>query len=148
MQTFLPYDSFYYSARVLDNQRLGKQRVETLQLLNALAGLSKGWTNHPAARMWRGYEHALAQYGLVMCREWITRGFKDTCFGKIKTVSEQHFGPCDFHTLDDIVWPSWLGDQEFHLSHKSNLIRKDPERYGWRWADVPDDLPYVWPVAA
>lgn len=28
MQTFLPYQNFVASARVLDRQRLGKQRVE------------------------------------------------------------------------------------------------------------------------
>lgn len=49
MQTFLPYPSFAESARVLDRQRLGKQRVEVLQLLRALTGQTKGWANHPAA---------------------------------------------------------------------------------------------------
>ncbi|MDQ1681515.1 MAG: hypothetical protein QOH99_56, partial [Frankiaceae bacterium] len=35
MQTFLPYADFGASARVLDDRRLGKQRVETLQILRA-----------------------------------------------------------------------------------------------------------------
>ena len=34
MQTFLPYADFAQSAKVLDMKRLGKQRVEVLQLLN------------------------------------------------------------------------------------------------------------------
>ena len=29
MQTFLPYNNFYKSAKVLDQKRLGKQRVES-----------------------------------------------------------------------------------------------------------------------
>ena len=41
MQTFLPYSNYPASARVLDNKRLGKQRVEVLQILKALAGESK-----------------------------------------------------------------------------------------------------------
>lgn len=36
MQTFLPYKDFAECARVLDDKRLGKQRVECLQILNAL----------------------------------------------------------------------------------------------------------------
>jgi hypothetical protein len=33
-----------------------------------------------------------------------------------------------------------------HRSHRSALIRKDPDRYGLLFPGVPDDLPYVWPV--
>lgn len=36
MQTFLPYSSFKDSAAVLDNRRLGKQRVENLQIMQVL----------------------------------------------------------------------------------------------------------------
>lgn len=37
MQTFLPYPDFRQSAKVLDRARLGKQRVECLQLARAIA---------------------------------------------------------------------------------------------------------------
>lgn len=43
MQTFLPYPSIIKSLRCLDNKRLGKQRVETLQILRALRGITRGW---------------------------------------------------------------------------------------------------------
>ena len=36
MQTFLPVADFVESARMLDYKRLGKQRVEGMQLLNAM----------------------------------------------------------------------------------------------------------------
>lgn len=36
MQTFLPYPDFKKSASVLDNKRLGKQRLECLQILRTL----------------------------------------------------------------------------------------------------------------
>ena len=36
MQTFLPYESFEESAKVLDYRRLGKQRVEGMQIINAI----------------------------------------------------------------------------------------------------------------
>jgi len=43
-------------------------------------------------------------------------------------------------------YPVWLYDEEFHASHRSNLLRKDPEYYGrFGWQELPD-LPYLWPV--
>src|SRR4051812_49870546 len=56
MQTFLPYAGFTASAEVLDPKRLGKQRVETLQVLRGLTLPTYGWRHHPAVKMWRGYE--------------------------------------------------------------------------------------------
>jgi hypothetical protein len=45
--------------------------------------------------------------------------------------------------------PSWLGDEDLHRSHRSNLIAKDPgfyrHRFTERFGAEPDDLPYVWP---
>ncbi len=141
MQTFLPYPCFSKSARALDMRRLGKQRVETLQILKALHDPSYGWQNHPAVRMWRHHELRLVSYGLVMCSEWVMRGYKDTCKEKILDMT-RHF------RFSKKLWdPRWLGDAEFHDSHKSNLLRKDPEWYGkFDWA-VRDDMEYVWPVA-
>lgn len=59
VQTFLPYPDFERSAAVLDPARLGKQRVETLQVLRALELPDYGWRNHPAVGMWRGRTPAL-----------------------------------------------------------------------------------------
>ena len=44
--------------------------------------------------------------------------------------------------------PPWLGDEEFHRSHRSSLLNKDPEWYGDVFTDVPPDLPYIWPSKA
>src|SRR5947209_15556009 len=41
--------------------------------------------------------------------------------------------------------PTWLGDGRIHLSHRSALVRKDPDFYRPVFGDVPDDLPYHWP---
>jgi len=42
--------------------------------------------------------------------------------------------------------PLWLGNEELHASHRSNLLRKAPLWYGqFGWTE-PDDLPYIWPV--
>jgi len=83
MQTFLPHPDFARSAAVLDDRRLGKQRVETVQVLRALTRLTYGWKRHPAVRMWAGFPEGVAAYGLVVCAEWVRRGWADTCAATI-----------------------------------------------------------------
>ena len=60
MQTFLPYPDFAKTATVLDPRRLGKQRVEAMQILRALNWPVYGWKHHPAVLIWQCYEEALA----------------------------------------------------------------------------------------
>jgi hypothetical protein len=67
VQTFLPYEDFVATAAVLDDRRLGRQRVETYQILRALTWTSYGWKNHPAVKMWREFVPALVRYGLDVC---------------------------------------------------------------------------------
>ena len=126
----------------LDAKRLGNQRVETFQLLRALTVPGHGWRNHPAAKMWAGYLPGLVSYGLVMTDEWIAQGRSDTVREKIRVFAPDVDGVAQ-HELD---LPPWLGDEAFHRAHRSNLIRKDAEFYVPRFGDVPDDLPYIWPV--
>jgi hypothetical protein len=83
LQTFLPYPDFAASAVVLDRRRLGKQRVEALQILRALTRERYGWKHHPAVRMWAGYEEALACYAMEICAEWVRRGHADSCAASI-----------------------------------------------------------------
>lgn len=140
MQTFLPFKSFIQTAQCLSRQHLGKQRVEVLQILNTLTGKSNGWSNHPAVKMWRGYEASLCHYGIMICDEWIRRGYKDTCRTKLREI-ENEINP----TLQVTNTPMWLQD-EFCLSHQSNLVRKNPDHYCKYFPDVPDNLPYIWPA--
>lgn len=142
MQTFLPDPSFRISALMLDNQRLGKQRVETLQIMNSLLGIKPGWRNHPAVKMWRGHEHHLWLYGIQVCLEWRRRGFKDTCLDKMNDLAQRYAEECGLASPP----PPWLGDWRLHFSHQSNLIRKRPDHYGPLFPTTPDDLPYFWPV--
>lgn len=149
MQTFLPFPDFEETARALDSKRLGKQRVEVIQVVRALTRPGYGWANHPAVLMWRGYEEALGRYGFVCCEVWSQRGFGDTCAGTIgadlaaagvRTVRSQgELGAAE-------ALPPWLGEEALHRSHQSALVRKDPEYYGARFPGVPDNLPYYWPV--
>tara|TARA_B100001115_G_C15731481_1_gene356306 strand:- start:30 stop:464 length:435 start_codon:yes stop_codon:yes gene_type:complete len=138
MQTFLPFADFDKSAKVLDRARLGKQRVETLQILKALH-TGGGWSSHPATKMWVGYESALIEYGIAICKEWRARGYKDTCLEKIQAYHE-HF------RIQGRCIPHWLGGKDFHLSHRSNLLRKDFEYYSKHFPNEPSNLPYIWPM--
>lgn len=83
MQTFLPYADFERTARVLDPKRLGKQRVECIQVLRGLTVEGYGWRHHPAVRMWRGHEEALGRYAFTCCEVWLEAGFGDTCAATI-----------------------------------------------------------------
>ena len=137
MQTFLPYKSFTKSAQVLDYKRLGKQRVEAMQIFNALTGVPTksgkaytGWLNHPAVVMWKGYEEALLLYKNKMIEEWILRGYNNTM--EMLGVS------------DDVAMPHWLGSNRLHASHRSNLLRKDYKFYSqYNWKES-NDLEYYW----
>jgi len=151
VQTFLPYADFEQSARALDAKRLGKQRVEVIQVVRALTRPGYGWAHHPAVLMWRGHEEALGRYGLTCCEVWIERGFGDTCAATI--VADLHtvgVGVERIHSQAELAHagalPPWLGDDALHRSHRSALVRKDPDHYGPAFADVSPDLPYVWPV--
>lgn len=151
MQTFLPFADFARSAASLDMARLGKQRVENLQIMHALVDDRYGWQNHPAVRMWRGHEGALLLYQEAVVEDWEIRPRKsgkpaaeDTCL--LKTVSLYN-EVVPFLAEDNWDLPDWLGDDDFHESHRSNLIRKDPVYYGPKFASITrEGLDYVWPV--
>jgi len=142
MQTFLPYADFVRSAQALDYRRLGKQRVEGMQILNALSPdyKHKGWVNHPATQMWKGYEQALRVYVNVMIDEWKSRGYKNTM---------------EFYDVNysQLRIPTWLHQPELHKSHRVNLLRKDYDFYARLFVDDAilstqeiESYPYWWPV--
>lgn len=148
MQTFLPYADFEASARALDDRRLGKQRVEALQVVRGLTVPGYGWRHHPAVKMWRGHLEALGRYGITCAEVWVEKGRRDTC---AVTLAEDldAAGIARVRTEPELeaagAMPVWLGDEDFHRSHRSALVRKDPDHYRPLFPDVPDDLPYVWP---
>lgn len=153
MQTFLPYVDFVKTAQCLDWRRLGKQRVEAWQIIDVSIKVRENknpkWKNHPARLMWEKHLNALCTYGIAICNEWISRGYRDTMRSKFLELRKR---------FEDNGNPLWMERQDFFLAHKSNLIRKGRERlikkgkadvlnhYKGLWPDVPEDLPYVWPI--
>lgn len=138
MQTFLPYPDIKQSLKVLDNKRLGKQRVEAYQIISAITGRPKldgtqykGWLNHPCSVMWRDYVPALKLYFNMSLVIWEERGFTNNMSHELTGDSR-------------IKFPHWLGNERFHSSHRANLLRKDSEYYSKHgWTENPED-PYIW----
>jgi hypothetical protein len=137
MQTFLPYDDFIKSLRSLDDKRLGKQRVESYQIISAIIGRPRkdgkpyrGWINHPCTVMWKDYVNALRLYYNDSIDEWLRRGFKNTM---------------EYEMIEgEFKMPIWFGTEFFHSSHRANLLRKDYDYYSKHgWIENPED-PYVW----
>ena len=138
MQTFLPHPSFSESAIVLDRARLGKQRVEAYQIIRTLTGVTSGWRNHPAVRMWNGHLPLLRQYLGHILAEWQSLGYRTSA-----AILAERSPPLYLEPYSAIPW--WLGNEQFHAAHRSNLLRKDPVWYGqYGWTE-PDNLPYLWP---
>lgn len=140
MQTFLPYPDFKQTAECLDVRRLGKQRVEAWQIYQCLIGKSSlRWQNHPAVRMWKEAETGLLMYGYIICDKWLKRGYKDNLrekfldeLGKttsfdIKVENNKKVGVI----FKNIRFPFWLGNMEFHASHRSNLLKKSKRDALW-----------------
>jgi hypothetical protein len=136
VNTFIPHADFKKCAKVLDNKRLGKQRVEAKQILNILTGATKtrGWRSHPVVAMWNGYEKALMHYYNIIVAEWIKRGFQNNM-------------PL-YVIRGKIILPWFIGNKTVHLSHQANLIRKNAAYYSKFFKNVPDEYikhTYVWP---
>jgi len=149
MQTFLPYSSFVKSAECLDVSRLGKQRVEAGQILQILLNkpilpkninlvpafqrVGHAWERHPAVLMWKGHEEWLKNYLDCCIGEWESRGYRNTI------VVPPYFTEAQSP-------PKWLGHEPFHVSHRSNLVRKKPEHYKQFWPNQNPNLSYFWPT--
>jgi hypothetical protein len=136
MQTFLPYESFWASAAVLDDKRLGNQCYrECLTLYNG------GWENHPASIMWRPHLDWLAEYAYALACEMIYRRDR----WQIDTVMRWvDFWHGEKLTAIRTAKPWWLGDERLHASHRAKLYEKDPEHYG-KYFGVLEPMEYFWP---
>jgi len=139
MQTFIVSFNQKETAKILDSKRLGKQRVEGLQIAECLLVKESRWKNHPAVKMWKGYEPYLIKiYLKEILNEWEARGYKNIkCSDKWKSLSK-HI------KYSRVKTPKWL-NKDFIIAHQSNLIRKNPEYYKKYFKNVLPNLEYIWP---
>ncbi len=127
MQTFLPFTDFTLSITTLDYRRLGKQRVEALQIINSLSDPNYGYRHHPVKLLWANHVDALKYYCNLCIQEWELRGYNNSM---------------DYYTLPEYVELP-IFSMELYISHQSNLLRKDHAHYS-QYFNFPSDLPYVW----
>lgn len=115
MQLFLAYPDTNQAASILDNSRLGNQCYrETKTLYNG------GWRNHPAYKMIKDYPAFTAQYGLSLAQEMGRRN----CWKPEVVIKWIKFWQDELNKYSSVDNPPWLGNNDFHASHRSNLIRK------------------------
>ena len=149
MQTFLPYPDFAASAAALDSKRLGKQRVEALQVLRAVTRVTYGWKRHPAVRMWVGYAEGVGAYGTAMCLEWVSRGGADTVAGTIGVDLAAAGLPSVPRTQHELArayaLPEWIGDERVHASHRAGARAQGPGLLRRAVPHADPELPYFWP---
>jgi len=100
-----------------------------------------GFANHPAIRMWYGYQEALKYYINCHIDEWIKRGYKNT-MKKYDIIGIPNM-------------PSWVYSEDFHRVHRAALITKELQRREKPWyinnplfiveKDRFND--YIWPIS-
>lgn len=141
----MPFDDFAWSARCLDDITLGEQREHTLQIMNHLLyDGGGGFADHPAVKMWEGHERALLAYQQAVCQEWSSvRGFQDDFWDRTRLMFlDIVVDPM----ATPLIPPAWMGNVDFHISHQSDLLRKDEEYYRKYFPGIKTDHPLIWTV--
>lgn len=142
MQTFMTRMSYTATAEDLDDFHLGKQRLDVVDTLNQIAYEDQDLADHPLVLMWQYNALALAAYGLVICKEWtFKRGFLDTKAAEIQRIAQDLI-----QAGHQPGMPPWALDKDVIRSHRSNLVRMNPSRYGNLFQGIDDRLPYLWPI--
>jgi hypothetical protein len=170
MQTFLPYSDFQNCAKVLDKKRCWKQVVEAKQILCVLRAqdlpetwkqskdyINQKWKNHPAIKMWKGNEELLKHYYNI---------FLEYCKNEHKIKTKLIFLDCSYSKPgyvdnnilflwdpplnedgSDTIEPFWLGNENFHRSHRARLIEKNRDFYISKFSDDEgfNNGRYFWP---
>lgn len=159
MQTFITSDEgdWVYTAQTLDNLRLNKQALEGWQILMSLLEIdpkgeyrqARGWKNHPAVKMWSGYELSLYGYIQVMVKEWHSRGYNSTIGDKATETIQVAY---ENNLLADYEEPWWRNPttmKKLASTHRQALLWKNYPHYSqFGWAEdtgeQPDTYEYFW----
>jgi hypothetical protein len=96
--------------------------------------------------MWRCYDMGLYAYLVAIYKECVARGIKaDKNWDAIQKMHESNWD-----RGDNVVMPTWWGDERVHESHRNNLYVKDPEYYAEfssaRRVTCCDKCNYLWPT--
>jgi hypothetical protein len=137
VNVFIPLSDPVEIAKVLDDKRLGKQRVEAKQIITIISGDAKSnaWANHPVVLMWKDYLDELKYYYDIMIFEWIRRGYKNTM-------------PLYSTKNKKIRMPWFMHCKPVILSHQASLLRKNYAHYHKHFPTPKAymDRSYLWVV--
>lgn len=129
---WLPYSDFEKSVACLNTQHLNRQRTNCQVLAKSFIAPNR-WNNNPIFKVWSPYYEVFQYYHDVCVREWVSRGWRTSA------VLFEAPKP------DKRKLPWFIGVEEFHSSHRANLLRLDPTyRSRMNWGEDPN-LPYLWP---
>ena len=163
VNTFIIVPDIVKTAQLLDTKRLGKQRIEALEIINCLEEFDKTgkitskWGNHPVVKCWMGFTNHLKVYYNIILREWINRGYNNNMeFYQIENENLYHIVPCNFHnnsivfcgTYNYYSFPFWVAFYPFYMSHQASLCRKYPKYYSSLLREELNyflEIGYFWP---
>lgn len=143
MQTFMPYVDPSQTAEVLDNKRLGKQRVEAKQIYDILTKPncpSQHWKNHPVVRGWKASGKTglwyLEWYYHAMVKEWIQRGFNNTMPTSLTNL------PDDYYEFVNYVMPFFMqcNIEYVEQEYRKVLLSENYEHYKHFWPATAFDI--------
>ena len=77
-------------ATCLDNKRLLGEHNELLIMARSIAGLNKGYRNHPETKRWMGFSKAMKQRHDELAEEMLARGFKHKSPWPNELVDDNH----------------------------------------------------------
>ena len=137
VNVFITSTNLEECARNLDYRRLGKQRLECIEIIEG-----DSWKNHPCYLMWKNNKEALKIYFNHILREWISRGFQNSlAFYSIDESKAQFYDiTYDENTYlttisnpkineNSILFPKWFCWKPLILSQRASLLRKDEVYY-------------------
>lgn len=136
MNTFLPSNDFVQIARVLDLPRLSRQISECITIFKLLdiedycreelGGIPWGLQIAPVVKLWRAstgqlLDVELFQYLTALAEEWRKlHGFHHIAFNDASQLRFFYYSKVPRR----IKW-----DERVHISHRCNLMKKDPGFY-------------------
>ena len=146
---WIPFANFRMTTHVLDARTLGRQLFVCADVLETHVQSCRR-KGHRAetlhALMWRDYPGAIIRMMVCALQEIRLRGYPQP-LPDPRTAEGQRLylvGEEISSRLDEI--PPWLGSGSLHASHRSRLLREDPEWYmQFDWRELPSgDL--EWPA--
>lgn len=135
---WLPFVSSRQNLEILTDEHVFDVVFEGMQCLRNIYRDDVTWRD---ARMWVDAPASLLLYVTRAEREMVRRGYDPE-----PRVMSAHVALSREEWQLAPIPPWWFGSEELHMSHRSHLIRVNPEHYTRRLPfTTPLELPLIWP---